>query len=349
MKKLTAFLIIFTYMTICVNPCFALTKLYYLHNADKTTVSSRIEKIITDKDYTIKKTNPFYAVSNDEPQNYSVIFLQQEGNNLYYFYDSNNKSKKINKAVLKNLKEYNIEYEERVSTSLIDTFTQTTQRALSGEKKKYTFEEPNSTYTTKTNTKNINTPPTTLKGFAGKIGKGDELNVYLQNAINTSTADIGDNVTGVLKTDWLTSDNHVIAEKGSLLYGEVTKAHSAQYGMRNGFVRISFYKMETPSGKTYNISTKNIDFNVSNDGVVMNTVGKAVSATIAGAAVGALVSLISGGNGSDVLKGVAIGAGIGGAGSLVTSGVEKGIDAEIPAYTDIEVVLLKDVDVVINY
>ena len=141
----------------------------------------------------------------------------------------------------------------------------------------------------------------------------------------------------------------IIAEQGSLLYGTLTKAEHAKLGSRNGSVQINFNKLITPRGKTYIISTDKIDFNVTNDGKVKRT----AKATLAAAAIGALVGLglaaAWAGDSSDLLTGALIGAGIGGGGALATNIIQKGVDAEIPAYTDIEVELASPLDVVISY
>lgn len=349
MKKYIAFIISLVYMIFTVNPCFALSKLYYIYNADKSSISAQTESIIAEKDYKIQKKNPYLAIPYKEPNNYAVIVFQQDGKNLFYYYESNDSSKKLNKAIIKNIKNQNKEYEESENAYQLNNFSQIAQRTLTGEKKQYTFEEPKPTVQNTASSSQKAEPSTTLSGYVGKVGKGEQLDVYLQNAINTATANVGDNIIGVLNSDWKTKDNHVIAEKGSILYGQITKGHHAQYGMRNGFVRIQFNKLVTPEGKSYDIQTKQIDFNVSNDGIVSSTAQKVVTSALVGAAVGALFGLIGGGGAENVWQGAAVGAGVGGGGALITSAADKGIDAEIPAFTALEVVLQNNIDVVINY
>ncbi len=348
MKKCFTIFISILFLFLNVSPCFALTKLYYVENVNKSSAAKLVENVLTEKEYTIKKKDPYYAVSINEPINYSIIVLQQDGNNLYYYYNSNNSKKNVNKAIIKYFKTRDLNCEERENEQLLQNFANIAQRTLTGKKKTYTFED--TTPQKAQNVQSVNAPqsPTTLKGFVGKTGKGDTLDIYIQNAINTATASVGDNVIGVLQSDWKTADNHVIAQQGSLLEGQIVKAHSAQIGMRNGLVELVFNKLTTPEGKTYDIRTKEVEFNVTNEGVVKEKVSSVAVAAITGAALGALFGLLGGG-GSEVWQGAAIGAGIGGGGAAIMGAAEKGIDAEIPAYTQVQVVLKNDVDVVINY
>lgn len=186
---------------------------------------------------------------------------------------------------------------------------------------------------------------TVLKGSVVSVGSGTKIKTYLQNPINTSSAQKGDRVIAVL-TDDLKYNGVVVAPQGSLVYGTLTKARHATYGSRNGRVVIEFNQMVTPENKTYDIETEKIDFTVTNDGKVGRTVGNAV----AGAAVGALAGLLFGALGDYSLgTAAAIGAGVGAGTSLIGSGVERGVDAEIPSFTELELTLTKPFRVTVNY
>ena len=50
---------------------------------------------IKEKEYTLQKTNPFYAISNKNNGDYAVIILQKSSNNYFYYIDSNNDNKTI--------------------------------------------------------------------------------------------------------------------------------------------------------------------------------------------------------------------------------------------------------------
>lgn len=348
MKKFIIYLIIAVFSFFTITPCYAINKLYYLKNTNKTVVSTAIESGMKDKKYTIGKKDPYYAVSDKDPSNYAVVILRKDGENLYYYFESNNSSKKLNNAILKNIKSSGIQYQENEDPIQSNTFSSSVKKVLSGETKKYNFEEVKPIEETQKINK---TEPSdnTLRGYSGKTGKGDVLSVYLQYPINTATAGIGDNVTCVLKEDWKTKENYLIAAKGSILNGKITDGHSAKVGLRNGYVRITFETLTTPDGKIYDISARNTDFHVSNDGIVQSVVTKVAWGAIVGGALGAALSLIGGYNSEDFFKSMAVGAGIGGGSQLIYSGIEQGIDAEIPAYTDINVEITKDIHVVISF
>ena len=189
-----------------------------------------------------KKKNPFWAVSNKNPENYMVVILEPTGKNLFYYVEANKKGKSFNKAFLKLLEEQNIPYQEYYGDMYMNHFAQMAQKAMTGEQKTYSFEtQPQ--YQQKAHVTKTNLPDNALKGFVASVGKGSVLDVYLQNAINTATANVGDNVVAVLKTDWVVDGLHIIAPQGSVIYGTLTEAHSARYGSRNGGVVIDFNKI----------------------------------------------------------------------------------------------------------
>ncbi len=186
---------------------------------------------------------------------------------------------------------------------------------------------------------------TVLKGSVVSIDSGTKINTYLQNPINTASANVGDKVVVVL-TDDLKYNGVLAIPQGSLVYGTLSKARHATYGSRNGRVVIEFNQLVTPDNKVYEISAEKIDFTVTNDGKVGRTVGNAV----AGAAVGALAGLLFGAlGGGNIGTAAAIGAGVGAGTSLIGSGAERGVDAEIPSFTQLELTLTKPVRVSVSY
>lgn len=184
-----------------------------------------------------------------------------------------------------------------------------------------------------------------LKGSVVQIASGTKFPVYLQNPINTSSAQKGDRVVAVL-TDGLKYNGITVIPQGSLVYGSLTKARPATYGSRNGRVVIEFTQLVTPENKVYQISTDKIDFTVTNDGKVAKT----VSNTLAGAAVGALAGLLFAAMG-DLSFGAAaaVGAGVGAGTSLVGAASERGVDAEIPSFTELELTLTKSFSASVSY
>ena len=127
-----------------------------------------------------------------------------------------------------------------------------------------------------------------------------------------------------------------------MVYGTLTVARHASYGSRNGRVVINFDKIVTPENQVYNISAETIDFTVSNDGKVAESVKNVAVKAAAGAVVGLLLALVTDGN---VGRSVAIGAGVGAGTGVATSAVERGVDAEIPSFTEMELTLTSGLSV----
>ncbi len=348
-KSFFSICLAFIYSIISISPCFAISKLYYLNNTGKERASNHIEYVLEDNEYTIEKKDPYLSTSKKDSEEYNIIVLQPNGNNLYYYFESNTNSKKVNKAILKTFKRNGIEYNELEEEDALANFSQIAQRVITGEKKSYSFEEPKIENEIIKETVVVEEKPsTTMKGFIGKVGKGDNLDAYLQNPINTATANVNDSITAVLNSDWRTQNNLLIAPKGSLITGNLIEAEHARRGLRNGKVSISFDTLMTPDGKTYYITTKPIDFNVTNEGKAQQIIADFATSAIIGAGVGLLIGLFTD-DPSNILKGAAIGAGTGGLTSVASDVADMGIDAEIPAYTSVQITLKKDINVVLSY
>ena len=76
---------------------------------------------------------------------------------------------------------------------------------------------------------------------------------------------------------------------------------------------------------------------VSNEGKVTESVKSAATSAVVGALVGLLFGMMS--DNSHAGRSAAIGAGVGAGSALVYSAAEKGVDAEIPSYTELELKL----------
>lgn len=371
MKKFFAALITLLYL-LSSSVCYAFNELYHIKYVDKAEITDQLSDLFVIKNYTVQKVNPYYyAISNKDPETYIAIALEPYGQNYLYYYESNN-DKKFNKAFIKYLNEQNIIYEKSYNEITLNRMAEMvksqthnyvaqnqaqtnqnsfqpsqTQPVVSTPVKQYTFTDPDDQQRTviSYNPEVEQTPPTTLKGFVGTVGAGSALHVYLQDPINTATASVGNTVIGVLKEDWRVK-GRVIAAQGSVLYGTITKANHARAGMRNGGVSIDFNKLATPDGNIYNLTTQKIDFDVDNEGHWKKAATSVVAASAVGALVGLAFALLGGG---DIGTGAAIGAGVAGGVSLIGNVAEKGVDAEIPSYTDLEVIVERDIQVVINY
>ena len=342
MKILIATLIVLIYST--VNASWAFSELYYM----KGIKTENVQPIVSDKfinyGFNVVKQNPYYAVSRDG-SDHAVIILQQSGENMFYYYQSENNTK-INKAILKEVKKMNVVCEQSFNQGIIDVYDGLAKDIITstGAVKKYTFEETDPVYQ-KQNDEAQSQNQTTLKGYVGELAAGTKIGIYLQNAINTSTAQKGDQVIGVL-TGNLTYNNHVIAPQGSLVYGTLSKARSATYGSRNGRVVIEFNQIVTPENKTFDIAAEEIDFSVTNEGKIARSAKNAVASAATGALVGMLFALLTD---NSIARGAAIGAGMGAGTSVIHSTAERGVDAEIPSFTELEITLARPLNVSVSY
>ena len=348
MKKLIALFMAFIITSI--NGAYAFSEVYYLKNTTPAVIQPNVLNGFYSQNFQlIDQKNPYYAKSTKNSEDYAVVILQQSGNNSFYYYQSNN-NKRINKYILKAIKKAGIEYEQSYNTNIISTFDgiadRTIQSAGSSGQNTYVFSdnEPaySSSYNSSVSTAKQNS--NTYKGYVANVASGTKINIYLQSAINTATAVEGDRVIAVL-TDDLVYNGYVVAPQGSLVYGILTKARHASYGSRNGRVVIDFNQLVTPDGKTFNIETEKIDFTVTNEGKV----AKVASNVAVGALVGALGGLLVGAISGNVGVSTAIGAGVGAGGALIGGAAERGVDAEIPSFTEMEIILTKPFNTTVSY
>ena len=340
MRRLIAYILLAFF--VCTNSCYAFSELHYFKNIKTSAVEPVVYTSLMNNDFNVVKQNPFYAVSQNGDDNVIVI-LQQSGDNMFYYYQAD-KNSKVNKAVLREMKRQNIICEQSFNTSIISIYDNLAQElaANSGAKKQYTFEdEPVVTLQPQESQSKQVQKPQTYSGYVTQIAAGTKFNVYLQNAINTASASKGDEIIAVM-SDTITYNGEAIIPQGSLVYGTLSKARSATYGSRNGRVVINFHQIVTPENQVYNISAEEIDFTVTNEGKFASTAKDAVTHAAVGAVVGMLFALLTDNN---VGKGAAIGAGVGGGSSLAYSAVEKGVDAEIPSFTELEITLTKSFNV----
>jgi len=332
MKKFIAVILLTFFVS--ANPCFAISELYYFKNIKTSEVEPLVNMGIKANNYRIIKQNPYYAVS-DINNDYAVIILQQSGDNMFYYYKSE-KTAKINRTILREIKKQGTVCEQSFNNNIISIYDDIAENLIknAGNPSDYTFNDETSQTVTYTKQAEVNQK--TLSGYIAQISAGTKFNVYLQNAINTSSASQGDSVVAVVQ-DGISYNGNIVIPQGSLVYGTLTKARSATYGSLNGKISINFNKIVTPDNFVYNIDTEKIDFAVSNEGKA----GETVKSTASGAAVGAILGLLFGllSDSGHAGRSAAIGAGIGAGSSLVFSAAEKGVDAEIPSFTELELTL----------
>ena len=347
MKKIFSLLIALIYTSL--SACYAFSELYYVTNASVDNLKPVITDGFSSYNYKLSKYDPYYGISRKDSTDYAVVILQQNGQGAMYYYQSNT-NKRLNKYILRQFRRQGIDYEISQNANNIGIYDRLAQDVMTGSlsnQNRYSFEEPQPVYTNPLNynTQTTETNSNSLRGAVAQIASGTTLNVYLQTAINTSSANKGDQIIAVLMKD-LVYNGNVVFPQGSLVYGTLTKAVHASYGSRNGKVSINFNQIVTPENKTYNISTEKIDFNVSNDGKVTSVVSNAAVGAIVGALGGLVYAALSGG---DIGTAAAIGAGVGAGGALIGSTAERGVDAEIPSFTEMEITVTSPFTVSVNY
>lgn len=342
MKRFLALFVAVVYL-LSANACFAVSHLYFVRNTSKTTLKPIVEKSFASKKYLLSKSDPYLGITTNN-KNSAVVVLQTSGANMFYYFDGDNNS--LNSSILKEFNKLNLSYDESFNSTYLSTFATKAQNVRANKSSKYTFEEVSKDAQEIQQRSGKVVSQDVLKGYVGQISKGTVFKAYLQTPINTANASVGDNVIAILSEDW-TYNNCVVAPQGSVVTGKLIKARHATYGSMNGRVIIDFNQIRTPEGKVYDVSIDKVDFTVTNDGKISSVVSTVATQAIIGAVLGLIVGLLS--DNSSVGKSVAIGAASGAATGTLTSTAEKGVDAEIPIYTELELELKKPLSVVLSY
>lgn len=346
MKRFIASLL--TFFFAATTNCYAISSLYYVKGITTNDMNPIVTSSYASNKFHLIKQNPYYGLSQNNDDSV-VIIIQQSGQNMFYYYQSDNNTK-VNKSVLKELKNRGLTVEQSFNTSLIEIYENLAKEVTSTTEtlKTYNFEEtPSSAFEPPTQSgQSQYNQPVSYKGYVTQLSAGTKIQAYLQNAINTATASKGDQIVAIL-TNSLTYNGMEIAPQGSIVYGSLSKARPATYGSRNGRVVIDFNQLVTPENKVYNISTEAIDFTVSNEGKVSESLKSAAGAAVAGALVGLLFGALSGSD--HIGRNVAIGAGVGAGSSAIYSTAERGVDAEIPSFTEIEITLTQPLNVTVGF
>lgn len=342
MKRFCALFVSIIYL-MSTNACFAVSHLYFVRNTSKSTIKPLVEKSFASKKYLLSKSDPYYGITTNN-KNTAVVVLQTSGVNMFYYFDGDNNS--LNNSILKEFNKLNLSYDESFNSTYLATFATKAQNVRANKTSKYTFEEVSRDAQEIQQRSGRVVSQDVLKGYVGQISRGTTFKAYLQTPINTANASVGDNVVAVLSEDW-TYNGCVVAPQGSTVSGTLTKARHATYGSMNGRVVIDFNKVRTPEGKVYDVSVDKVDFTVTNDGKVSSVVSTVATQVLIGAVMGLIVGLLS--SDTSVGKSVAIGAAGGAATGTLTSTAEKGVDAEIPIYTELELALSKPLNVVLSY
>ena len=341
MKKFIAFTVLFFFTV--TNSCYAFSELYYFKNIKTADVEPVVSSSFIEHNYEIQKSNPYYAVSKSNGS-YAVVILQQSGGNMFYYFKSE-KNSKVNKSVINEIKKQNIICEQSFNNNLIEIYDEIADTLIqnSGNPIQYSFDDTTPIVSQKKNEPKVDNNIYT--GYIAQISAGTKFNVYLQDAINTATASQGDTVVAVVQ-DGISYNGNIVIPQGSLVYGVLKKARSATYGSMNGKIIIDFNRIVTPENYNYNISVEKIDFVVANEGKLAESAKNAAASAAVGAVVGLLFGLLS--SNSHAGRSAAIGAGVGAGSSLIFSAAGKGVDAEIPSFTELELTLKSPLNVSVS-
>lgn len=181
----------------------------------------------------------------------------------------------------------------------------------------------------------------TIKGTVFVVPKGQEFEAMLQSSISSGSLAENDTIAAVLSKDWV-YNGKVIAPEGSIVYGKSTDVKHAGYAYSNGRLAMTFDEVMTPSGDRIRLTSNKVYIDVKGNRALKVATSVAIGA-VSGVALGALYTLISGGN---VAQGIAVASAVGAAGGLINAGLQKGENAEVPAGTVILVRLVEPVEVV---
>lgn len=213
-----------------------------------------------------------------------------------------------------------------------------------------------------------NTSNDLYQARVAKFGKGETLNVFVQDEISTKDALSGQEIIAVLTNDWIVNGK-VIAESGSVVYGNIVNSEAAKGWSKDAKLQMNFKRIETPNGEVYNITAEKIDIEVEKEksgwakkaliGVGVLAVGALIGASIAYGASGSkttttttttsntTTSSTTTTKSDNAGKNSAIGAGIGAAIAvgcgLYVAAQTKGDDITIPSGTNIDLVLTEHV------
>jgi hypothetical protein len=180
---------------------------------------------------------------------------------------------------------------------------------------------------TSTTTSNQGTPPasttgsTTTRSTSIEIPAGTEVDVRLQNSLNSGTAQVEDRFEGTTLVD-LNVNGRIVIPAGSVMRGVVTAVEPATRTNRTARMTVSFDQVAV-DGRTYPLRGT-VTQAIEGEGI-RGEVGR----TGAGAAVGGLLGAVLGG-----AKGAVLGAVIGAGGTIAAT---EGKEVELPQGTVLRV------------
>ncbi len=198
--------------------------------------------------------------------------------------------------------------------------------------------------------------PNFYQGYVATVAAGTQFSATLKNSINSETTQVGEQVQGTISQP-IYSGSELVIPSGSTIIGQVTNvvpAKHLKFGA-NGSVEITFNQVQTPDGRSFPMTAKiNTDQLRLTGGTGMGRVGHSLLATGVGAGggaalgtgLGAIVGGMSGGRmgmatGMGAVFGTAMGGGVG----LLDAAYRKGNEIQIPAGTNLPIVLQSNLQI----
>lgn len=188
----------------------------------------------------------------------------------------------------------------------------------------------------------------TLKGSVVTVPAGQDFQAVVTTPLSSETLTLGQNVSFALGSDFY-YNNNLIAPAGSSVTGSVLQVSRAKRGSMNGKLLVRFTQIVTPYGIQIPISA--VIKTTDNTGLLVGgtkvDVAKEYTKDLAvGSATGAVSGVVFGAlAGGDVGRGAALGTAVGAGSGLVKSLLDKGVDVEIPAGAQVELLLTQPITV----
>lgn len=186
----------------------------------------------------------------------------------------------------------------------------------------------------------------TLKGSVVMVPAGTSVGAMLTAPISSEYSTLGQQVSLVLGSDF-NYGGKLIAPAGSTIVGTVIEVSKAKHGSMNGKLCVRFTQINTPYGTQIPITAliKTEDgTGVLIGGTKMDVTKEYAKDLAVGSAAGAVSGVVFGAlAGGNIGRGAALGTAVGAGGGLVKSVWDKGNDVEIPANSNIEIMLTQPV------
>lgn len=188
----------------------------------------------------------------------------------------------------------------------------------------------------------------TLRGSVVTVPAGQSMPAVVTMPLNSANLTLGQTVTVALGSDFY-YNNNLIAPAGSSVTGTVLEVSKAKRGSMNGKLMLRFTQIVTPYGIQIPISA--IVKTTDNSGMLIGGTKVDVAKDYAkdltvGAGAGAVSGVVFGAlAGGNIGRGAALGTAVGAGGGLIKSVWDKGDDVEIPANSNIELVLTQPITV----